>query len=103
MPGPSSARSAWNTTPSSPPSVPWRTGARSPQATWEGYPTITERDIENIRRLRKVLEKPHTVGEMARVLETDPTQAILYLETLVRAGEARCTDLAGPEKRWVIG
>ena len=66
---------------------------------------ITEKDIENIRKLESFLKSPKTVGEMATYLGVSHTRALDYLEVMLMAPKrykVRCADVSGAEKSWVV-
>ena len=67
---------------------------------------LTETDVENIHKLEKFLkEAPRAIGEMAKYLGVSVTLTIDYLEVFLKNPKVykmRCTDLAGPEKKWVM-
>lgn len=65
---------------------------------------ITDNDVENIHELERYLKEPRTLGEMASHLGVSQGQVISYLEIFLknpRRYRVQCSDLAGPEKKWV--
>ncbi len=66
---------------------------------------LTEKDVQNIHELEKYLKTPHTIGDIAKHLGVSNSIAIAYLEIFSKNPKRynmQCTDLAGPEKKWVL-
>lgn len=67
--------------------------------------TVTEKDIQNIRDMESFLRTPRTVADIARQYGVSIGTAISYLEVFVKQPKRyriQCTDLAGPEKKWIL-
>ena len=66
---------------------------------------LTERDVQNIRDMEGFLKSPRTVADIARHYGVSTGTAIGYLEVFAKNPKKyriQCTDLAGPEKKWMI-
>ena len=66
---------------------------------------ITERDIENLRKLEGYLRTPRTIGEIATYLGVSRMRALDYLEIMLKNPKKyplTCGNLAGVEKTWVV-
>lgn len=66
---------------------------------------LTEKDVQNIRELERFLKTPRSIGEIAKHLDVSNATAISYLEVFTKNPKRyhiTCTDLAGPEKKWMI-
>lgn len=65
---------------------------------------ITEKDIENLRRLEEYIKSPRNIGEIAAYLGVTRAKALDYIEVMVMAPKrykVHCADLGGVEKAWV--
>lgn len=66
---------------------------------------LTEKDVQNIHELETFLKTPRSIGDIAKHLGVSPGTAISYLEVFTKNPKRyriQCTDLAGPEKKWVV-
>lgn len=65
---------------------------------------LTEKDVQNIHELEKFLTVPRSIGDIAKHLGVSNGIAISYLEVFAKNPKYKmqCTDLAGPEKKWVL-
>ena len=66
---------------------------------------ITERDIENLRKLEGYLRTPRTIGEIATYLGVSRMRDLDYIEVMVvnpKRYNISCENLGGVEKCWVV-
>ena len=66
---------------------------------------LTEKDVQNIHEMERFLTTPRSIGDIAKHLGVSNGTAISYLEVFTKNPKRyriQCTDLAGPEKKWVI-
>ena len=67
--------------------------------------TITQADIDNIRKLEQYMKTPRTAGEVATYLNISRMKALDYIEIMLKNPKKyplTCGNLAGVEKTWVI-